>query len=204
MGKRDPRIDAYIERSAEFAKPILRHLRKIVHRGCPGVTETVKWQFPHFEHQGVLCSMAAFKQHCAFGFWKGRLVFADATRPSQGEAAMGQFGRITSVKELPSEAKIIAWVKKAVALNEAGVKDPGRSPKRNTKPVKVPTVIVAALSKNATACAAFDAFPPSHRREYVEWIVEAKTDATRDKRIATMLEWLTEGKSLNWKYERAK
>jgi uncharacterized protein YdeI (YjbR/CyaY-like superfamily) len=202
MPTTDKRIDAYIAKSADFAQPILSHLRAVVHEACPDVEETMKWSFPHFMYGGgILCSMASFKEHCAFGFWKGSLII-----DQEGEAAekaMGQFGRIGSVKDLPSKRVLASYVKKAMALNDAGVKRPRSASDAAPKsPVAVPDDFAAALAKQKKARAAFEAFPPSHRREYVEWIVEAKRDDTRARRIAQAVEWIAEGKSRNWKYER--
>jgi uncharacterized protein YdeI (YjbR/CyaY-like superfamily) len=196
MGKPDPRVDAYIAKSADFAKPILLHLRKLVHTACPEVEETIKWSFPHFDYKGMMCSMASFKGHCAFGFWKSSLVLdGDADRN-----AMGHFGRITSLDDLPPDKTLVAYVKKAAALNAGGVKiEKKRAAPR--KPPKVPADLAAALRTNAAARKTFDAFSPSHRREYIEWITEAKTDTTRAKRLQTTLGWLAEGKARNWKYE---
>ncbi len=198
MPKTDPRVDAYIEKSADFAKPVLSHLRRVVHEACPEVEETMKWSFPHFMYKGMLASMASFKSHCAFGFWKAALVMDGGAR---NRDAMGHLGRITSVSDLPSKAVLKAWVKKAAALNESGVKVE-RKPKAPPNPLRVPPALTAALKKHAKARAAFDALSPSHRREYAAWIAEAKTDATRDRRVATTVEWVAEGKSRNWKYER--
>jgi len=200
VGQRDPRVDAYIERSAEFARPILTHIRDVVHAACPGVEETIKWSFPVFTYHGILCNMAAFTEHCTLGFWKASLVLGDA---ASGEPAMGQFGRVTSVKDLPSKRVLAGYVRKAAKLNEAGVKVPK---KRSAKPrvLVTPADLAAALKKDRKARAAFDGFSQSHRNEYVEWIEEAKTDATRKKRLATTLEWLAEGKGRNWKYESKK
>jgi len=199
MGTRDPRIDAVIARSADFAKPILTYLREAVHAGCPDVVETIKWGMPAFEHEGPMCQMAAFKAHCTFGFWKGKLVLEGDYK---GEEAMGNFGRIESLKDLPPKKTLVAYVKKAAALNEAGVKVP-RARKQPKPALATPPDLAAALKKNRKALETFEAFSPSHRREYIEWITEAKTDATREKRLATALEWLAEGKSRNWKYQRA-
>jgi uncharacterized protein YdeI (YjbR/CyaY-like superfamily) len=196
MATTDPRVDAYIAKSAEFARPILKYLRAAVHAASPEIEETLKWSMPHFMYKGMLCGMAAFKQHCAFGFWKGKLV-ADLS-----EEAMGQFGCITKVSDLPSKRALTAYVKKAMALNDAGVKSPTRTKNAKPKsPVKVPDDLAAALRRNKKAGATFEGFSPSHRREYVEWITEAKREETRAKRLATALEWLAEGKSRNWKYE---
>jgi uncharacterized protein YdeI (YjbR/CyaY-like superfamily) len=197
MGTRDPRVDAYIARSAEFARPILTHLRDIVHSACPEVEEALKWNAPHFMYHGMLAGMSAFKAHCAFGFWRGSLVTGgDGGIETQ---AMGQFGRITSLRDLPPKREIAGYVKKAMQLNEAGVKArPRKHPPRPELPV--PAELTAALRKHPKARATFEAFSPSHQREYVEWIAEAKTDETRKRRLASALEWMSEGKSRNWKY----
>jgi uncharacterized protein YdeI (YjbR/CyaY-like superfamily) len=199
MGTRDPRIDAYIEKSADFAKPILRHIREVVHSAVPDVEETLKWSMPTFMHGGILCGMAAFKQHAAFNLWKGSLIIGtDGDR-----AAMGQFGRITKLSDLPSKKVMTGYLRQAAALNEAGVKRPKvRRPGLERKPVPTtpPADLAAALKKNPKARAAFAGFSPSHRREYIEWIVEAKRDETRQRRLAQAIEMLAEGKTRNWKY----
>ena len=193
---KDRRVDAYIAKAAPYARPILEKLRELVHRGCPEVVETIKWGMPAFESKGPLANMAAFKAHAVFGFWKGSLVLAGASE----KEAMGQFGRLTSVSDLPDEEKLVAWVKKAAELNASGVKvaRPLKHPKR---PIPVPADLKAALAKNAKARKTFEAFSPSHRREYLEWITEAKTDETRARRFATTLAQLAQGKSLHWKYQ---
>jgi len=199
MGKKDPRIDAYIEKSADFAKPILTQLRATVHETCPDCEETMKWSMPHFEYNGLMCGMAAFKRHATFGFWKGSLVM-----PEGGEAAkdgMGQFGKIASVADLPPKKTIAGYIRKAMTLNEQGV-TVARKPRGPAKPVRVPADLSAALRKNKKARTAFEAFPPSHKREYVEWITEAKTDATRTRRLTQAVDQIAGGKSRNWKYER--
>lgn len=194
----DPRVDAYIEKSAEFAKPILNHIRKLVHKACPDIQETIKWSFPHFDYKGTVCSMASFKQHCAFGFWKQSLLEQSAF-PTE-KTAMGSFGRITSLKDLPSDKIMISLIHQAVELNEKGVKV-AKKPVERTELV-VPKDLTSALSKNKTAKSTFDKFSYSHKKEYVMWIEEAKTEATRNKRLATAVEWLSEGKNKNWKYEK--
>ena len=194
----DPRVDAYIEKSAEFAKPVLIHIRKLVHKACPDITETMKWSFPHFDHKGTVCSMASFKQHLAFGFWKQTLLEQDAF-PAE-KTAMGSFGRITSVKDLPTDKVMIGLIQQAVELNEKGIKVAKKPVEK--KELIVPKDLTSALSKNKTAKATFDKFSPSHKREYVAWIEEAKTEPTRNKRLATTVEWLSEGKPRNWKYEK--
>ncbi len=198
MGSQDPRVDAYVARAEPFARPILLHLRAVVHAAVPDVEETIKWGFPHFQHRGMLCSMAAFQGHCAFGFWKGKLLLGDGA----SEGAMGQFGRIGSVKDLPSRPALVRLVKRAAALNDEGVKAP-RTPRGRKRPeVKVPQDLAAALARNAKARATFEGLSPSKRRDYVEWIVEAKGAETRARRLAQAVAWMAEGKSRNWKYER--
>jgi uncharacterized protein YdeI (YjbR/CyaY-like superfamily) len=198
MGKKDPRVDAYIEKSAEFAKPILKHLRKVVHAACPEVEETMKWSFPHFDYRGeMMCSMASFKAHCAFSFWKGSLVLGDKVK----DGSMGQLGRITSIEDLPSERTLTSYVKKAAKLNDEGVKAE-RGPRRAQHQLEVPEDLTQALKKNKKALTTFEAFPPSHKREYVEWIVEAKREETRKRRLESAVEWIAEGKPRNWKYTR--
>lgn len=198
MAKKDPRVDAYIAKAQPFAKPILNRFRKAVHAGCPDVTETMKWSFPHFDYKGMLCSMAAFKAHCAFGFWRGSLL--KSAPKGKTKDAMGQFGRITSLDEMPDERRLVKMVKEAVALNDAGVKVV-REPKAPKTPLKAPAYMVAAIRKHKKAHAAYEAFSPSHQREYVEWITEAKSDETRDRRLETAVQWMAEGKRRNWKYE---
>jgi len=199
MGKKDPRVDAYIDAAPDFARPILRHVRALVHRACPGVEETMKWSFPHFDHEGILCGVAAFRAHCAFGFWKGKLIVDPATNRSA--EAMGQFGRITALADLPSDATMIAMIREAARLNEEKIAVPRR--RASPRPeAAIPGDLSAALRSNARARAAFAAFTPGKRREYVEWITEAKTEATRSRRLETAVGWIAEGKSRNWKYER--
>ena len=194
MGTRDPRVDAYIAKSADFAKPILRYLRETIHATCPDVQETIKWGTPTYDYHGIMCGTAAFKEHCALGFWKAKLVVGD-----ENSEAMGQFGRITSVDDLPSKKVLVAYIEKAMALNESGVKVP-REAKPKRKPLAMPDELRRALGRNKSAKAAFDGFSPSHQREYVEWITEAKTEETRVRRVAAAVEWIAEGKPRNWKY----
>jgi hypothetical protein len=200
MPTTDPRVDGYIAKQADFARPILTHLRSVVRQACPEVRETIKWGMPHFEYHGMLAGMAAFKAHCAFGFWKGTLVAkALGAKGVKAGEGMGDFGRITSIKDLPSKRELAGWVKAAMRLNEEGVK---RTPKARTvrKPLPVPDDLARALRKRAKARATWDAFPPSHRREYIEWLTEATAAATRARRLATTLEWLAEGRDMNRKY----
>lgn len=197
MSSSDPRIDAYIAKSAPFAQPILQYLREVVHAACPQVEESIKWSMPHFGYRGaMMCSMAAFRQHCAFGFW-----LHDEVVGKQNEQAMGQFGRIASIKDLPPKKTLVAYINKAMALSESGVKRERSQSVSKPSPV-TPKDLAALLvqRKNAAARRTWEGFTDGKRREYVDWIAEAKTDATRDKRIAITLEWLAEGKQRNWKY----
>lgn len=198
MPSYDKRIDAYIEKSAEFAQPVMVHLRELVHKACPEVTETLKWSMPSFEYKGLLCGFAAFKQHCTFGFWKQSLLETDAF--PKNRTAMGSFGRITSLKDLPSDKVMIGLIHQAMELNEKGIKVP-KKPAAPKKDLVVPDVLKKALSKNKAAKTTFEKFPYSCKKEYIEWITEAKTEPTRDKRLASTIEWLAEGKRRNWKYE---
>ena len=201
MPTTDPFVDAYIEKSKDFAKPILNHIRALVHEACPDVVETKKWSFPHFDYKGeMMCSMAVFKEHCAFNFWKQSLLDASAF-PAE-KTAMGSFGRITSLKDLPGNKVFKKLIHDAMKLNDDGIKVVKAKPSGEKKELVVPAILKAALKTNALADETFDNFPYSCKKEYIEWINEAKTDATRDKRIATTIEWLSEGKRRNWKYEK--
>ena len=202
MPKKDPRVDAYIAKASPFAQPILKHLRKIVHVGCPNVEETIKWRFPHFDYKGVLCGMAAFKAHCVFGFWKETLIINP--KDAREKTAMGSFGCIQSLADLPSEKTLIGYVKKAAELNEAGIKAPGRTKPQKRDAIPVPAYFTAALKKNAKARKTFDGFPPSKQRDYLEWVTEAKREETRNERLATSIKWLAEGKARHWKYQPKK
>jgi uncharacterized protein YdeI (YjbR/CyaY-like superfamily) len=195
----DPRVDAYIANSAEFARPILDHIRAIVHAACPDVEETMKWSFPHFQYEGMLCSMASFKAHCAFGFWKAKLIIEQGD--DKTEEAMGQFGRITTIKDLPTKKALTAYIKLAMKLNVDGVKSPSRQRAAAPRPLTVPAYFTKALAVEPSAKANFAAFSPSQKREYVDWLEDAKTEATRERRMATAVEWIGEGKKRNWKYE---
>lgn len=204
MPTTDARIDAYIAKSADFAKPILERIRKLVHKACPDATETVKWSMPFFEYNGtIICNMAAFKQHCAFGFWNAsQLKDPEGILHIDDKNAMGHLDRITSLKDLPADKILVAYIKEAAQLIKEGKNIPARAKKEPKKDLPMPAELTAALKKNKTAKETFAAFPPSHRREYIEWISEAKTDATKEKRVATTMEWLTEGKSRHWKYQK--
>jgi uncharacterized protein YdeI (YjbR/CyaY-like superfamily) len=190
-------FDAYITKSPDWAQPILTRLREIVHEACPDVEEEMKWSSPTFVHHGIMCGMVAFKEHVAFHFWKGELVTGTALG-ANGMGAAAQFGRMTTVKDVPPKKQLVAHIKKAMKLNEEGIKVD--RPKKKRPTLTMPDYFMAAIKKNKKAFAAYEQFSPSHQREYVEWIIDAKTSATRDKRVAQAVEWMAEGKSRNWKY----
>lgn len=198
---RDKRIDAYIAKAQPFAQPILNHLRELVHAACPGVEETIKWSFPNFMYKGaILCSMAAFKEHMAFGFWKASIMDdPHGILTITGREAMGHMGQIRSLKDLPKDKILKDYVKQAAKLNEQGVKVE-KKVKSATKELEVPDYLLKAIKKNKAAFKTFEAFSTTNKREYVDWITEAKTDETRDKRMAQAIEWMAEGKIRNWKY----
>jgi len=203
MGTRDPRVDAYIAGKAAFARPILTRLRENVHAACPPAEETLKWGMPAFMYRGgILCGIAAFKAHCALWFWKGRFVVDRESAATGG--AMGQFGRITKLADLPSKRALTGYVKRAMALKEPGVKAPARGRRQARQPPAVPSDLKRALARSAKARATFEGFTPGHRREYLVWIAGAKRPETRARRLATAIEWLAQGKAHNWRYlERA-
>jgi uncharacterized protein YdeI (YjbR/CyaY-like superfamily) len=199
MPTNDPRIDAYIENSRDFAKPILEHIRSLIHQTCPDVEETLKWSMPHFTYRGdMMCHFASFKEHCAFGFWKQSLI-EGADFPEKN--AMGSFGKIRSLDDLPDDKTLATLIKEAMSLNELGIKVK-KSPSAEKKELVVPDFLNEALARNEKAAQTFNAFPYSCKKEYVEWITEAKTEPTREKRLASTIEWLSEGKKRNWKYEK--
>ncbi len=195
---KDPRIDAYIVGAPAFARPILRELRKRVHEYVPGVEETIRWSAPSFTYEGqILCGMSAFKAHCAFGFWHP--LMRDHDKSLEG---MGQFGRISSMDDLPSPGAFRKLAAKAKKLVDDGVKGPARPKPTKNRKLAVPADLQDALTRNAKARATFDGFSYTARKEYVEWIEEARREATRTQRIATTVKQLAEGKKLYWKYDR--
>jgi uncharacterized protein YdeI (YjbR/CyaY-like superfamily) len=197
MATTDPRIDEYIRKAAPFAQPILMHIRAVVHEACPGVEETIKWSMPAFDYKGIFCGMAAFKAHATFGFWKHELL--GDKLPTVDGRAMGSFGRITSIDDLPPKKQLISIVRAAAKLNDEGIKVMRREAPKRSAP-RAPSDLTSALAKHPRAAATFKAFSPSQKREYVEWIVDAKQAATREKRVATAVGWMAEGKERNWKY----
>lgn len=197
--KTDPRIDAYIAKSAEFAQPILRHLRALVHAACPAAEETIKWGMPSFTYHGILCGLAGFKAHCTFGFWHQGTTKIIRQAGGKAEEAMGSLGRITSRADLPSDREMMGYIRQAAKLNESGA--PARPKPKPKKPLPMPADLAAALKKNAKAAKIFADFSPSARREYIEWIIEAKRAETRSSRLETAVKWIAGGKKRNWKYE---
>lgn len=205
--KTDPRVDAYIAKAQPFAQPILAHFRSLVHKGCPGVEEALKWSMPFFVYKGVnFAQMAGFKQHCTLGFW-GKEIAAALRETGVAEGGgMARLGRITHINELPSDKELLGYMRQAREFIDSGnYTSPmaGRTAKAKLTVPEPTSEFAAALRENKQAGAAFKAFPPGCRREYIEWIAEAKRPETRDKRIATAVEWIAEGKRRNWKYESA-
>ena len=204
MGKKDKRIDAYIAKAADFAKPILKHFRELVHKACPDVEETMKWSFPHFDYKGgTMASMASFKQHAAIGFWKAAL-FSDAKKlidKAKTEEAMGHLGKISSLKDLPKDTVLLKYIKEAMKLNEAGIKVPQKE-RTTVKELVVPVYFTNAVKKNKKALKTFEGFSYSNKKEYVEWVSGAKTEDTKASRMATAVEWMSEGKIRHWKYQK--
>jgi uncharacterized protein YdeI (YjbR/CyaY-like superfamily) len=206
MAKSDKRVELYINRSAEFAQPILWRIVELVHKACPEVEETLKWGMPYFVYKGSnLCGMAAFKQHCVFGFWLGSKMKdpKKILRTGENKTSMGNLGKMTSLKDLPSDKILIAYIKEAMSLIDKGEKLEKAAPVTN-KTLKVPAYFLAALKKNKKAIKTFEEFSPSHKKEYVEWVTEAKTETTRESRLRTAIEWMSEGKARHWKYTKGK
>jgi uncharacterized protein YdeI (YjbR/CyaY-like superfamily) len=201
----DPRVDAYIERAAPFAQPVLTHLRKLMHQACPRATESVKWGMPFFLQQDVILGhMAAFKQHCVFGFWGPEMKKVLAKDGLVSSQAMGSLGRITGLKDLPADKLLLAYMRQAADLVETGqrTKSIDRRPKSSKRAVRVPVELGAALKKNKVAAKAFEGFSPSCQGEYAEWIAEARRPETKERRVQQAVQWIAEGKTRNWKYEK--
>jgi uncharacterized protein YdeI (YjbR/CyaY-like superfamily) len=197
MPSHDPRVDAYIAKSADFARPVLEHLRAVVHAACPQAEEGIKWSMPSFQYGGrILCQMAAFKQHASFGFWQHAEVMEGKARDG-----MGSLGRLETVKDVPSKRELTALIRRAMALIDAGgASKPARASKTARPALKVPADLCDALAGNAAAKATFEGFSPSARRDYLQWITEAKREDTRARRLEQAVAWMAEGKMRNWKY----
>jgi uncharacterized protein YdeI (YjbR/CyaY-like superfamily) len=202
MEQYDSRVDAYIEKSPDFAKPILKHLRDLVHKASPQIKETMKWSCPFFDCEGPVCQMVAFKQHCGFGFWKAKLMDDPYKILNAQPETAGSFGRITSLADLPSDDILIEYIQHALSLNLQGVKAPARAKSQQDKgPLDIPEYFADLLSQNDVLSGKFEKFSPSQKKEYLTWFEDAKTEATKAKRLATAVEWISEGKSRMWKYK---
>lgn len=202
MEKYSPKIDAYIEKSQDFAKPILHYIRETVHECCPDAEEAIKWSFPHFLYKGKnLCAMASFKQHCTFGFWleKEMKIMQEMTQDIE-KNSMFSLGKITKVEDLPSKPQLKKAIQEAMELTDMGVTMKKAAPSKTE--MEVPEYFQDALLANGKVWDVFEKASPSFRKEYITWITEAKTEATRNKRMEQALEWIAEGKGRNWKYER--
>ena len=203
MGEKHPGVDAYLAKARDFAKPILKKIRALMHRGCPGLSEELKWNAPFFMYRGILGMMAGFKQHVTFGFWKHRLLAARVKGlPAKGVQAMGQFGRLASIADLPDDKTFLRLVKEAALLNELGLKPRKKVTAAEDRALTIPPYFLKALRAHKKAKAAFDAGSYTFRKEYVAWVTGAKTEETRHKRLRTAVEWMAQGKSRNWKYEK--
>jgi uncharacterized protein YdeI (YjbR/CyaY-like superfamily) len=203
---RDKRIDEYISKAQPFAQPILKHLRELVHKAVPEINETIKWGMPSFEYKGPFFGIAAFKQHCVGGFWKSKLLKDPnnylGERKNHGGEAMGNLGCLTSIKDLPPNKAMIDFFKQAKKLNDDNIKVEKKTSVK--KPLKVPKELTAALKKNKLAQETFENFSTTNKREYADWISEAKTEETKNKRLLTAVEWMEEGKPRMWKYMKKK
>ncbi|HEY6906296.1 MAG TPA: YdeI/OmpD-associated family protein [Ignavibacteriaceae bacterium] len=203
MPNKDKRIDAYINQAQPFAKPILKKLRELIHKGIPEVEETMKWGMPFFEYKGPVCNFAGFKEHATFRFWKYQLMSDPGGKlneiANKGGEAMGNLGRITGLENLPPDKIMIDFLKQARQINEEGLKVSVKKKAPKTG-LKIPAYFTVALKKNKAAETAFKNFSYAHKKEYLQWITEAKTEPTRLKRLETAIEWMSEGKSRNWKY----
>lgn len=203
----NPRVDVYINKAQDFAQPILVHLRELVHKACPGVVESIKWSRPFFDYKGVILgNMSAFKEHCSFGFWGEEIgaVLREAKVVQDG--GMGSLGRITNIKDLPSNKQMLEFLRQAAGFIDRGeytspITARNKVVKAPKAAVETPPAFAKALKADKKAAAVFAAFSPSCKREYIEWIADAKREETRDKRIAQAVEWIAEGKQRNWKYQ---
>ena len=200
----NPKVDAYIAKTQPFAQPILTHVREIVHKACPDVDEEIKWSMPFFVLNGiVLGHMAAFKQHCAIGFWGPEMHAVLKEDGLLSENGMGSLGKVSNLKDLPSDKKLLDYYRQAAGLVASGQRTkslvrPKKAPKAAPE---IPAELVAKLKKNKVAAKVFAGFSASCQREYTDWIAEAKRPETKEKRVAKAVEWIAEGKQRNWKYQ---
>ncbi len=196
-------VDKYITTSADFAKPIMEHFREVIHTACPDAEEKIKWGMPFFDYaDDMMCNMAAFKNHAAIGFWKAAIMKDPVlVATAKAETAMGHFGQLKTVKDLPADKKLTGWIKEAMKLNEEGIKVPAKPKSAAKKEIDVPDYFKVAIAKNKKAAVVFNSFSYSNKKEYVAWVTEAKTEATREKRIASAIALMEEGKTRHWKYQ---
>jgi len=201
MKNKNERVDAYIDKAADFAKPILKHIRKLAHKACPELVETIKWGHPHFEFKGVICGMASFKSHSALFFRRPDLVpgLKDISKTGE-EKAMGQFGHLESLKDLPPDSRLLSWMREAARINAAGTPEKIKKKIARKKLLKAPVYFIDALNSNKKASEKFQLFTDAQRNEYIEWVTDAKTETTRNNRLKSMIEWVRDGKPRNWKY----
>lgn len=200
MPQKDPRVDAYIADAADFAAPVLSRFRSLVHQSSPDITETIKWNSPFFEYnKGLLCGMVEFKAHCALLFWNGGDLSKWMKQAGQPAIDFKALSKITGTADLPSDKVLLTALKAAMEFRSSS-NPKAKQPRKPAKEIEIPADLKKALASDKQASTNFKKFPPSHRREYVEWITEAKRPETREKRIKTAIEWLSEGKQRNWKY----
>jgi uncharacterized protein YdeI (YjbR/CyaY-like superfamily) len=197
MEQFDPRIDDYIAKAPAYAQPIITHIRNLIHHAVPGVLETMKWSHPHFDYKGPAFGIGAFKEHMGLNFWKNTLM-DDPQGLFQNDGSAGSLGKIKSLADLPADDVLLDYFRRAIELNEKGVKvaAPAKAPKAE---LPVPDYLIAAFKTNQAALQHFEQFSPSAKREYLEWLAEAKSEATRTKRLETMMEWVAEGKTRKYK-----
>ncbi|WPU95271.1 YdeI/OmpD-associated family protein [Mucilaginibacter sabulilitoris] len=199
----DPKVDEYIATSADFAKPVLEHWRQLIHDNCPDVVEAIKWGFPHFDYKGdFMCVIASYKNHCSFTFLKAELMNDARLKDSKTLKPIQRFlGKVTKLSDLPPDEEFIGMLKEAMVLNEKGIKV--MAPKSDKpKVLEMPDYFSEKLAGNAKAKAVFESKSDSFRKDYIIWISDAKTDATRQKRMEEAIEWIAEGKGRFWKYEK--
>lgn len=199
MKNTDPRVDAYIDNANDFATPILKHLRRLVHEVCPEVQEGIKWGFPAFDYKGYLCGMTAHKAHCSFTLWKGSLMEdPQGHLEIVGKTGMGHFGKIKTPGDLPDDGVLKGFIMQGMRLNKEGT-TVTRQPVKSSA-VDIPGYFMERLRTSKKALETFEAFSNYNKKEYVEWVTGAKTEATRERRMSQAVEWMAEGKVRNWKY----
>lgn len=204
MEKYNPLVDEYIEKSPDFSKPILNYIREIVHEFCTDAEEAIKWKFPTFMYKGkILCSMVSFKAYCSMGFWlHGEMQTIKNLETDVEKTNMFSLGKITKLEDLPSKPQLKKIILEAMELTDMGVKLKKAAPTKTE--TAVPDEFQNVLDQNKKVLEIFQKASPSFRKEYINWITEAKTETTRNKRMEQAIEWISEGKGRNWKYEKKK